>query len=87
VSTPVSRWVERFGLRPELSETACVDLLLTYSGPSIYRQLVVDYGWATPAYTAWVRSILTDLLATPRATTKPSAPSVRTPALPTDDRL
>jgi AcrR family transcriptional regulator len=69
----VSRWADRFGLRPGLGETACADLLLTYSGPSIYRQLVVDYGWATRAYTAWLRSILTDLLANPQATTKPSS--------------
>ncbi len=69
----VSRWAERFGLRPGLDETACVDLLLTCSGPSIYRQLVVDYGWATPAYTAWLCSMLTDLLVTRRATTKSPA--------------
>jgi hypothetical protein len=53
-------------LRTGLDHAACVDLLLTYSGPSIYRQLVVEYGWSTLAYTTWLREILTDLLATPQ---------------------
>ena len=66
----VSRWSEGFGLRPGLDHGACVDLLLTYSGPSIYRQLVVEYGWSTQAYTTWLRRVLTDLLATPRAARK-----------------
>ncbi len=61
----VSRWQKHFGLRPGLTKPACVDLLLTYSGPSTYRQLVVEYGWTRRAYTAWLRAALGDLLATP----------------------
>jgi AcrR family transcriptional regulator len=62
----VDRWAERFGLRPGLTRAACVDLLLTYSGPATYRQLVVEYGWTKRAYTAWLRGVLADLLVTPR---------------------
>jgi TetR/AcrR family transcriptional regulator of autoinduction and epiphytic fitness len=64
----VGRWAESFGLRPGLTQAACVDLLLTYSGPSTYRQLVVEYGWTKRAYTAWLRSVLVDLLVIPRGT-------------------
>jgi AcrR family transcriptional regulator len=67
----VGRWAEQFGLGPGLTETVCVDLLLTYSGPSTYRQLVVEYGWTKLAYAAWLRSALTDLLATARETSGP----------------
>jgi AcrR family transcriptional regulator len=67
----VGRWAERFGLRPGLTRRACVDLLLTYSGPSTYRQLVLEHGWTKRAYTAWLRGVLADLLVTPRAGSAP----------------
>lgn len=59
----VRHWARRFGLRPGLTRSACADLLLTLSGPSTYRQLVLDHGWTRSAYTAWLRRDLTDLLA------------------------
>ena len=40
---------EHFDLRPGLDEAECVDLLLTYSGPSIHRQVVVEYSLEAPA--------------------------------------
>jgi AcrR family transcriptional regulator len=58
----VARWDAQFGLREGLSRTACLDLVLTYTGPSTYRQLVVDYKWTTKAYKSWLRETLTDLM-------------------------
>jgi AcrR family transcriptional regulator len=58
----VRHWSSRFGLRPGLTRAACLDLLLTYTGPANYRQLVVEYGWSDKAYSAWLRGVLTDLL-------------------------
>jgi AcrR family transcriptional regulator len=68
----VGRWADHFGLRLGLTRAACVDLLLTYSGPSPYRQLVVEYGWTKRAYTAWLRRVLIDLLVT-QGITEPSS--------------
>ena len=61
----VKHWAASFGLRDGLSATACVDLLLTYTGPSTYRQLVVDYGWTDAAYRSWLHESLTGLLQSP----------------------
>jgi AcrR family transcriptional regulator len=61
----VGHWSAQFGLRADLTEATCVDLLLTYASPSNYRQLVVDYGWSTKGYTAWLRGVVTDLMPTP----------------------
>ncbi|MBW8764631.1 MAG: TetR/AcrR family transcriptional regulator [Microbacterium sp.] len=61
----VASWAARFGLREGLSRTACLDLLLAYTGPSMYRQLVVDYSWTTKAYKGWLRETLTGLLESP----------------------
>ncbi len=62
----VRHWAKHFGLRPGLARSACVDLLLTYSGPSTYRQLVLEYGWTKRAYTSWLRGVLADLLIDPQ---------------------
>jgi len=61
----VAHWATSFGLRDGLGEAACVDLLLTYTGPSTYRQLVVDYHWTVAAYKSWLHEVLTGLLQTP----------------------
>jgi AcrR family transcriptional regulator len=61
----VEHWDTQFGLRHGLSRTACVDLVLTYTGPSSYRQLVVDYEWTTKAYKSWLRASLTGLIQSP----------------------
>jgi AcrR family transcriptional regulator len=61
----VEHWANRFGLREGLSETACVDLVLTYTGPSTYRQLVVDYHWTIADYQSWLHESLTGLLQDP----------------------
>ena len=58
----VEHWDIQFGLPRGLSATACVDLILTYTGPSTYRQLVVDYRWTTNAYQRWLRETRTDLI-------------------------
>lgn len=47
--TVVGWGAEHFDLRPGLDEAECVDLLLTYSGPSIHRQVVVEYSLEAPA--------------------------------------
>ena len=58
----VARWDAQFGLRKGLSRAACLDLVLVHTGPSTYRQLVVDYGWTTKAYKSWLRGTLSSLL-------------------------
>ena len=59
----VARWDTRFGLRRGLSRRSCTDLLLTYSGPPNYRQLVIEYGWSPQAYRRWLGGVIADLFA------------------------
>jgi AcrR family transcriptional regulator len=58
----VAHLARSFGLRRGLTRAACLDLLLTLSGPSVYRQLVVDCGWTRRAYESWLRGELRALL-------------------------
>jgi AcrR family transcriptional regulator len=51
-----------FGLRPDLDTKEATDLMLTLAGPSVYRTLVADYGWAHAAYVDWLARTLTDVL-------------------------
>jgi AcrR family transcriptional regulator len=52
----------QFGLRADLDTEKATDLMLTLAGPSVYRTLVVDYGWTHPAYVDWLALILTEVL-------------------------
>ena len=67
----VEHWDTQFGLRRGLSGPPCVDLVLTYTGPSTYRQLVVDYQWTTKAYKGWLRGCLSDLIESPDRSVEP----------------
>ena len=53
----------QFGLREGLTRGVCLDLLLTYTGPATYRQLVVDFGWSRADFEAWLRETIRSLLA------------------------
>jgi len=64
----VHHWRTRFGLRPGLTEARAVDLLLMLSGPANYRELVVEDGWSTGAYRAWLQGQIVALLAPSLAT-------------------
>jgi AcrR family transcriptional regulator len=57
----------QFGLRDDLDTEKATDLMLTLAGPSVYRTLVVDYGWAHPAYIDWLARTLTETLLPARA--------------------
>jgi AcrR family transcriptional regulator len=45
---------KRFGLRPPLTLSTATDLLLAYGGTSLYRSLVLDYGWPLSRYVDWL---------------------------------
>lgn len=61
----VAHWRTTFGLRPGLTDTQANDLLLMLSGPASYRELVVENGWSTDDYRAWLHNTLLALLAPP----------------------
>jgi AcrR family transcriptional regulator len=48
----------RFGLRRGLDDTAATDLLLTFGSTSLFRALVLDYGWEHDRYVAWLAETL-----------------------------
>ena len=48
----------RFGLRRGLDDTTATDLLLTFGSTSLYRSLVLDYGWEHERYVAWLAETL-----------------------------
>lgn len=52
------RLASRFGLRRSLDLAAATDLLLTFGGTSLYRSLVLEYGWPLPRYVDWLESTL-----------------------------
>ncbi len=55
---------ERFGLRDGVDADRATDLLLTYGGTSVWRSLVIDYGWAPDDFIGWLTDTLcTQLLA------------------------
>jgi AcrR family transcriptional regulator len=56
-----------FGLRAALDTSQATDLTLTLAGPSVYRTLVVDYGWPHAAYVDWLARTLADVLLPPEA--------------------
>jgi AcrR family transcriptional regulator len=43
---------DRFGLRRSVDEAT--DLLMLLGGPSVYRTLVIDYGWPQEIFTDWL---------------------------------
>ena len=49
---------ERFGLRRGLDDRTATDLFLTFGGTSLYRSLVLDYGWEHDRYVAWLAETL-----------------------------
>jgi AcrR family transcriptional regulator len=51
-----------FGLRTDLDADTATDLTLTLAGPSVYRTLVVDYGWTHTAYVDWLARMLAEML-------------------------
>jgi AcrR family transcriptional regulator len=57
----------QFGLRDDLNTEQATDLMLTLAGPSVYRTLVVDYGWAHTDYIDWLARTLTEMLLPARA--------------------
>jgi AcrR family transcriptional regulator len=54
-----------FGLREGVSPEAGTDVMLTLGGGSVYRTLVVDYGWSDAAYIEWLALSLVDALLGP----------------------
>ena len=52
----------QFGLRGDLDTTKATDVMLTLAGPSVYRTLVVDYGWAQTDFVDWLARTLTEVL-------------------------
>jgi hypothetical protein len=59
----VRHWAKTFGLRPGLTQTTCVDLLLMLAGPANYRELVVEDRWRLDDYRAWLHGQVLALLA------------------------
>ena len=57
----------QFGLRDDLDTEKATDLMLTLAGPSVYRTLVVDYGWAHTDYIDWLARTLRETLLPARA--------------------
>ena len=71
-----------FGLRGGLTEPAAVDLLLAFGGASLYRSLVVDYGWPPDRYVEWLAAVLAEQLlagAAPQVNSEASVASARAP--------
>jgi AcrR family transcriptional regulator len=57
---------KRFGLRAHLTVEAATDILLAFGGTSLYRDLVLGYGWPLRRYVDWLaRSLAEQLLSTP----------------------
>lgn len=56
---------DRFGLRPGLDPEQATDLLLAYGGTSMWRSLVVDYGWSTDEFVDWLAETLSAQLLPP----------------------
>jgi AcrR family transcriptional regulator len=48
----------RFGLRRGLDDTTATDLLLAFGGSSLFRSLVLDYGWEHDRYVSWLAETL-----------------------------
>ena len=55
----------KFGLRLGLDVESATDLLLSFGGTSLYRSLVLDYGWATDQFIDWLARTLTEQLVDP----------------------
>jgi AcrR family transcriptional regulator len=67
----VDSWQDRFGLRHGLDVAHATDLLLALASTSMYRMLVVEYGWTPEAYVGWHTDlVLEQVLAPPRSTRK-----------------
>jgi AcrR family transcriptional regulator len=60
--TIIEHLQSHFGLRADLDTKKATDLTLTLAGPSVYRTLVVDYGWTHTAYVDWLARTLTEVL-------------------------
>ena len=64
----VARSLARTGaLRPELRERDAGDIIHALASPEVYRLLVVDRGWSTEGYEAWLTRTLADQLLAPPA--------------------
>lgn len=50
----VEGWRAKAPLRAGLGETKAVDLLFVLAGPEVYRQLVIDAGWAHDEHIEWL---------------------------------
>jgi AcrR family transcriptional regulator len=53
---------ERFGLRAPLTPEMALDVLLALGSVSMYRTLVLDYGWSHSAFVDWLTESLAGLL-------------------------
>jgi AcrR family transcriptional regulator len=52
----------RLGLRPGLSDHEAAASIWALGHPHVFQTLVVDLGWSTETYTAWLRSALPAVL-------------------------
>ena len=57
---------DNFGLRLHLDPESATDLLLTFGSASMYRSLVIDYGWGHDHYVAWLADTLVQQILRPR---------------------
>jgi AcrR family transcriptional regulator len=58
----VQHIADRFGLRRGLSVERGTDLLMAYGGTSMYRSLVLEYGWTQDEYDEWLGETLANQL-------------------------
>jgi AcrR family transcriptional regulator len=62
----VTSWRDRFGLRDDRDVENSTDLLLTLASTAMYRQLVVEHGWAHDDYVAWSTTLVLEQLLAPQ---------------------
>lgn len=53
---------QQFGLRATLTRDTATDLMLAFGGTTLYRTLVLDYGWTHAAFVDWLAAALADQL-------------------------
>lgn len=56
---------DRGGLRPDLLESAAIDIVWTLNSPEVHHLLTIGRGWSLDAYEAWLRRTLVDALCRP----------------------
>jgi AcrR family transcriptional regulator len=72
-STIVEHLDNRFGLRKGLNVHEATDLLMMLVGPSVYRTLVLDYGWSLDRFNSWLAdTAATQLLRQPAGSSRRS---------------